>query len=292
MRYACHTGTGACEIVRRKNNWVRWYMGLFGLGRKKEEAASDAEAVSPEQQEIINEEKRSMIRGIEDLSHTTVKEVMIPRIDVDFISVDTELDELMEKIAKSGHSRIPVYSESIDNVVGILYVKDLIHIFASHETVDLEKILRKAYFIPESKRIDSLLREFKRRHLHIAIAIDEYGGISGIVTMEDIIEEIVGDIQDEFDNEREDIITLGNNIWLCDARIDLDDLNETIGAEFPTEDFDTLGGFVFDLLGKIPVKYEKTSWGGFDFIVQDMEGHRINMIKVIRKSGDENEDDK
>ncbi|WP_315328367.1 hemolysin family protein [Treponema socranskii] len=267
-------------------------MGLFGLGHKKEEAASDAEAVSPEQQEIINEEKRSMIRGIEDLSHTTVKEVMIPRIDVDFISVDTELDELMEKIAKSGHSRIPVYSESIDNVVGILYVKDLIHIFASHETVDLEKILRKAYFIPESKRIDSLLREFKRRHLHIAIAIDEYGGISGIVTMEDIIEEIVGDIQDEFDNEREDIITLGNNIWLCDARIDLDDLNETIGAEFPTEDFDTLGGFVFDLLGKIPVKYEKTSWGGFDFIVQDMEGHRINMIKVIRKSGDENKDDK
>ena len=253
-------------------------MGLFGLGRKKEEAASDAEAVSPEQQEIINEEKRSMIRGIEDLSHTMVKEVMIPRIDVDFISVDTELDELMEKIAKSGHSRIPVYSESIDNVVGILYVKDLIHIFASHETVDLEKILRKAYFIPESK--------------HIAIAIDEYGGISGIVTMEDIIEEIVGDIQDEFDNEREDIITLGNNIWLCDARIDLDDLNETIGAAFPTEDFDTLGGFVFDLLGKIPVKYEKASWGGFDFIIQDMEGHRINMIKVIRKSGDENEDDK
>ena len=110
-------------------------MGLFGLGRKKEEAASDAEAVSPEQQEIINEEKRSMIRGIEDLSHTTVKEVMIPRIDVDFISVDTELDELMEKIAKSGHSRIPVYSESIDNVVGILYVKDLIHIFASHESM-------------------------------------------------------------------------------------------------------------------------------------------------------------
>ena len=139
-------------------NSVRWYMGLFGLGRKKEDIASDGEAVSPEQQEIINEEKRSMIRGIEDLSHTTVKEVMIPRIDVDFISVDTELDELMEKIAKSGHSRIPVYSESIDNVVGILYVKDLIHIFASHETVDLEKILRKAYFIPESKRIDSLLR--------------------------------------------------------------------------------------------------------------------------------------
>ena len=168
----------------------------------------------------------------------------------------------------------------------------MIHLFAMHEPIELEKILRKAYFVPESKRIDSLLREFKRRHLHIAVAIDEYGGISGIVTMEDIIEEIVGDIQDEFDNEREDIIPLGNNIWLCDARVDLDDLNETISSNFPTDDFDTLGGFVFDLFGKIPVKYEKTSWGDFDFIVQDMEGHRINMIKVLCKRGEEKQDEK
>jgi magnesium and cobalt transporter len=270
-------------------------MGLFGLGRRKEKqnnTVSESEDVSPEQQQIINEEKQNMIRGIEDLSHTSVKEVMIPRIDVDFISVDTPRDELMEKLATSGHSRIPVYSESIDNVVGVLYVKDLIHLFAAHETVDMEKILRKAYFIPESKRIDSLLREFKRRHLHIAIAIDEYGGVSGIVTMEDIIEEIVGDIQDEFDNEREDIITLGNNLWLCDARVDLDDLNETIASSFPTEEFDTLGGFVFDLFGKIPVKYEKAVWNEYEFIVQDMEGHRINMIKVIRKNGDEKKDEK
>ena len=269
---------------------------MFGFYRKKKDmqngSVSESEDVSPEQQQIINEEKQNMIRGIEDLSHTSVKEVMIPRIDVDFISVDTPQDELLEKLVSSGHSRIPVYSESIDNVVGVLYVKDLIHLFAAHEAVDLEKILRKAYFVPESKRIDSLLREFKRRHLHIAIAIDEYGGVSGIVTMEDIIEEIVGDIQDEFDNEREDIITLGNNIWLCDARVDLDDLNETIVSSFPTEEFDTLGGFVFDLFGKIPVKYEKASWNDYEFIVQDMEGHRINMIKVIRKNGDEKKDEK
>jgi magnesium and cobalt transporter len=270
-------------------------MGLFGFGHRKEKqngTASESENVSSEQQQIINEEKQNMIRGIEDLSHTSVKEVMIPRIDVDFISVDTPQDELMEKLVNSGHSRIPVYSESIDNVVGVLYVKDLIHLFAAHEAVDFEKILRKAYFVPESKRIDSLLREFKRRHLHIAIAIDEYGGVSGIVTMEDIIEEIVGDIQDEFDNEREDIITLSNNIWLCDARVDLDDLNETIASSFPTEEFDTLGGFVFDLFGKIPVKYEKASWNDYEFIIQDMEGHRINMIKVIRKNGDEKKDEK
>ena len=123
--------------------------------------------------------------------------------------------------------------------------------------------------------------------LHIAIAIDEYGGISGIVCMEDIIEEIVGDIQDEFDNEREDILKLGETVWLCDARVNLDDLNENIGSSFPNEEFDTLGGFVFDLFGKIPVKYEKESWNDYDFIIQDMEGHRVNQIKVIKRESSE-----
>ena len=257
-------------------------MGLFGLGKKKkEENKSDSKKMS--QQEILAEEKNDMIQGVEDLSETTVKEVMVPRIDVDFISIDTPADELLLKITESGHSRMPVYETSIDNVVGVLYVKDLIAAIARHEELNLEKIIRKPYFVPESKRIDSLLREFKRRHIHIAIAIDEYGGISGIVCMEDIIEEIVGDIQDEFDNEREDILPISENVWLCDARVDLDDLNETIGSNFPTEDFDTLGGFVFDLFGKIPVKFEKVSWNNYDFIVQEMEGHKVNLIKVVLK---------
>ena len=168
--------------------------------KENQSGLSSEEVVSEEQQ--FNNEKQDMIRGIEDLSETSVKEVMIPRIDVDFLNCNTPQDELLEKIAESGHSRFPVYSESIDNVIGVLYVKDLIAAFARHETIDLEKIIRKAFFVPESKKINSLLREFKRRHIHIAIAIDEYGGISGIVCMEDIIEEIVGDIQDEFDNER------------------------------------------------------------------------------------------
>jgi magnesium and cobalt transporter len=271
-------------------------MSFFDFTHRKsrtpEETDSSTFSSSRKQQEILNEEKRDMIRGIEDLSQTSVKEVMVPRIDVDFISIDTPEAELLDRIAASGHSRFPVYSESIDNVVGVLYVKDLIHAFSRHEAVDLEKIIRKAYFVPESKRIDSLLREFKRRHLHIAMAIDEYGGISGIVTMEDIIEEIVGDIQDEFDNEREDILSVGDNMWLCDARVNLEDLNETIGSGFPSEEFDTLGGFVFDLFGKIPVKYEKAVWNLYDFIVQDMEGHRINVIKVIRKNGEEKSDGK
>ena len=254
-------------------------MGLFNkiFGNKQSDEKQSTES-------LALEEKRDMIKGIEDLSETSVKEVMIPRIDVDFLSLGTPQEELLEKIAESGHSRFPVYSESIDNVVGVLYVKDLINAFSKKETIDLEKIIRKPFYVPESKRIDTLLREFKRRHVHIAIAIDEYGGISGIICMEDIIEQIVGDIQDEFDNEQEDIIAVGENLWLCDARVNIDDLNEKIETSIPNEEFDTLGGFVFDLFGKIPAKFEKASWNGLDFIVQEMEGHRINQIKILKRN--------
>ncbi|MBP5696438.1 MAG: HlyC/CorC family transporter [Treponema sp.] len=267
---------------------------MFGLGRKNQGKHGDSKEEEPLQQQslqskLLAEEVNDMIEGVKDLSETTVKEVMVPRIDVDFIALGTPQDELLQKVTESGHSRFPVYSTSIDNVVGVLYVKDMIAVLARHEEINLEKIIRKPYFVPESKRIDSLLREFKRRHIHIALAIDEYGGISGIVCMEDIIEEIVGDIQDEFDNEMADILPLNENVWLCDARVSLDDLNETINSTFPTENFDTLGGFVFDLFGKIPVKFEKVSWHDWDFIVQEMEGHKVNVIKVILRKSKEGE---
>ena len=255
-------------------------MSLFDIFKNKEVESESSQSES--QEEIIQEEKQDMIEGVEGLSSTTVKEVMIPRIDVDFISSDCKKEELIEKIITSGHSRFPVYSESTDNVVGVLYIKDLLKSIANNEEIDILKIIRKPYFVPESKIIHSLLREFKRRHLHIAIAIDEYGGISGIVTMEDIIEEIVGDIQDEFDKENEDIIFINENSWLCDARINLSDLNETIKTQFPEEDFDSLGGFVFDLFGKVPVKFEKVCWNNFEFIIQAMDGHRINLVKIIK----------
>lgn len=251
-------------------------MSLFDKFRKKR--------LDPKLLENVNEEKKGMIQGVVDLADTSVKEVMIPRIDVDFISIDTEHKDLLEKIVESGHSRFPVYKDSIDNVVGIVYVKDMLRIIAKGEEVKLEEIIKKPFFVPESKRIDSLLMEFKRRHVHIAVAIDEYGGISGIVCMEDIIEEIVGDIQDEFDKEKEDITALGEGIWLCDSRVDLEDLGEAIGClEMPIDDFETLGGFVFDLFGKIPIKFEKATWKGYDFIVHDMDGHKVNTIKIIRR---------
>jgi CBS domain containing-hemolysin-like protein len=231
----------------------------------------------------LESDQREMIRGVVEFSDTTVKEVMVPRIDAVFLSIGAGRDELLERITESGHSRFPVYQDTIDNVVGILYVKDVLKSLVRDAEFDVRRLLRKPFFVPESKHIDELLRELRRRRVHIAVAVDEYGGVSGIVCMENIIEEIIGDIQDEFDNEKEDVLPLEDGAYLCDARVNLEDLAKATGITLPVEDFDTLGGFVFDLFGKIPVKYEKAVYGGHDFIIQDMESHKINTVKIVLK---------
>lgn len=234
-----------------------------------------------EEFKALNLEKQDMIRGIVELSETTVKEVMVPRIDVAFVSIHMSSRELLEKVIESGHSRYPVYKETIDNVVGVLYAKDLLQFLFREDEISIERIIRKPFFVPESKRLDSLLREMKHRRVHIAVAVDEYGGVSGVVCMEDIIEEIVGDIQDEFDNEKEEVLEIGEGTYLVDARVNLEDLNEELQSAIPEDEFDTLGGYVFDLFGKIPVKYEKASRDNIDFIIQEMDGHKIRTVKIV-----------
>jgi CBS domain containing-hemolysin-like protein len=242
----------------------------FPAGAARGEAAKTTET-----------DEQEMILGIKELANTTVKEVMVPRIDVEFVSPETPLQEILEAVTSSGHSRFPVYRDTIDNVVGMLYLKDVLRELVSGRKFNIADIVRKPYFVPESKRLDSLLREMKGRKVHIAVAVDEYGGVSGIVCFEDIIEEIIGDIQDEFDNERDDIVKIGEGIYLCDARVNISDLNAALGVLIPDEDFDTLGGFVFELFGKIPVRYEKIDYQNMQFIIQEMEGHKINSIKLI-----------
>ncbi len=238
----------------------------------------------------LDVEEKDMIKGIVKLSETTVKEVMVPRIDVVLLPIDVPKDELLKTMAECGHSRVPVYSETIDNIVGILYAKDLLrYLIQGEKDIKLEKLIRSPYFVPESKKIDSLLKEFKKRKVHIAIVVDEYGGTSGIVCLEDIIEEIVGDIQDEFDNEVEEIIKISDNTYVCDARVNIEDLNSRLNLDLPEENFDTLGGFVFDLFGKIPVRYEKVSYKNIDFIINNMEGHKIGTVKIVVNSEDEKE---
>jgi CBS domain containing-hemolysin-like protein len=228
----------------------------------------------------LEEDQQEMIRGVVELSDTTVKEVMVPRTGTVFLSAAASKDELLSLIVDSEHSRFPVYQDTIDNVIGILYAKDVLKALVRDAPFDIKALVRKPFFVPVSKHIDDLFRELRRRRVHIAVVVDEYGGVSGIVCMEDIIEEIVGDIQDEFDHETEDIVQLGEGLWLCDAGVNLKDLAEETGLELPAEDFDTLGGFVFDLFGKIPVKYEKIVYQGTDFIIQDIEGHKINSVKI------------
>lgn len=233
----------------------------------------------------LNSEEKEMIQGVVELGETTVKEVIVPRIDVVFLPEEISFQEVMQRITESGHSRFPVYAETIDNVTGVLYVKDLLrHLvrggLETPVTLNLSTIVRKPFFVPETKKLDSLLKEFKRRHVHIAVAVDEYGGVSGIVCLEDIIEEIVGDIQDEFGTSVEDVLEIGDQTYLCDARVAIEDLNEILHLDLPNDDFDTLGGFVFDLFGKIPVRYEKVTSHGAEFIVQNMDGYKIRTIKV------------
>jgi CBS domain containing-hemolysin-like protein len=226
---------------------------------------------------------KEMIQGVVELSRSTVKEIMVPRPDVISVPLDTPAETLVERVAASGHSRLPVYHQNMDNIVGVVYAKDLLRSQASAPV--LERIMRRPYFVPETKKVDELLREFQLRHVHIAVIVDEYGGTSGIVCLEDVIEQIVGDIQDEFDNETDEIQKIGEGIYLCDARVGLDELNEYSEFDLPADDFETLGGFVFDLFGKIPVKYEKERFGIADFVIQQMEGNRITSVKIVVRRG-------
>jgi len=253
------------------------------FGKKSEEPRPEREAGAMEQKE--------MIEGVEHLSDTIVKEVMVPRTDTVFIPHDAGLDEVFKTLIESGHSRIPVYRESIDDVIGILYAKDVLAALIHKQEIVISAIARKPFFIPETKRIDSLLREFKRRRVHIAVVLDEYGGTSGIVCMEDIIEEIVGEIQDEFDDEAEDFIQVGPAAWLCDARVRLDEIEEKLGINLSGLDFDSLAGYVFDLFGRIPMEKESISTEDAVFSIQAMEAHRILSVKIEKLARAEEDPD-
>jgi CBS domain containing-hemolysin-like protein len=267
-------------------------MGFFSIFSKKPGAGETTAKAPPQMNQktyrSLESDQREMIQGVMELSDTTVKGVMVPRTDTVFLSAAASRDELLTRIAESEHSRFPVYEDTIDNVIGILYVKDVLKALVQGDladrSFDVKALLRKPFFVPLSKHIDDLLRELRRRRVHIAVVVDEYGGVSGIVCMEDIIEEIVGDIQDEFDHETEDILKVGENTWLCGARVNLEDLVQETRLDLPVADFDTLGGFVFDLFGKIPVKYEKAVYRDSDFIIQDMDGHKINTVKIVKRT--------
>jgi putative hemolysin len=236
---------------------------------------------------VIEEEEKKMIRNIFEFGDTMVKEVMIHRVDMACIPSDTKLNSILKLIKKMGHSRIPVYEETIDNIIGILYAKDLLGIYEkwyiSKEKFDLKKIMRKAYFVPENKKIDELLDIFQKDRIQIAIAVDEYGGTAGLVTMEDVVEEVVGEIIDEYDKEIKLFEITEDNTIIADGNISIEKINEILNIEIPENDFETLGGFIFDLLGRVPKKGEKIKYHNLKIIIELVVKNRIRRVKIIKE---------
>jgi putative hemolysin len=236
---------------------------------------------------VIEEEEKKMIRNIFEFGDTLVKEVMIPRVDIACIPSDTKLNSILKLIKKVGHSRIPVYEETIDNIIGILYAKDLLGIYErwyiSKEKFDLKQIIRKTYFVPENKKIDDLLDIFQKDKIQIAIAIDEYGGTAGLITMEDVVEEVVGEIIDEYDKEIKLFEITEDNTVIADGNIDIEKINEILNIEIPENGFETLGGFIFDLLGKVPKKGEKIKYHNIQIIIEKVVKNRIRRVKIIKE---------
>ncbi len=241
-----------------------------------DENTFDAEAY-----EQLDTPRKDMIHGVVMLSELNTKDIMIPRVDLVAIDSDIDLKSLVKLILEAGHSRMPVFEETIDNIIGILYVKDLIKLIPLTDKAkkfNIKKLMHEPFFVPETMPLDELLLEFKMKKLHLAIVVDEYGGLGGIVTLEDILEVIVGDINDEYDvDELPEFEKTGPNSYDVDSRMLISDFNDELNLHIPTDDFDTIGGFVFDLFGRVPEKDETVKYENVSFKIKDISG-----IKIIR----------
>lgn len=235
------------------------------------------------------EKEQELMDSIIDFSDTIVREVMVPRIDMICVEIHADLDEVVDELRRAGHSRIPVYREKIDDIAGVLYAKDLLALLSdSEKDFNLNNILRKPYFVPEYKRIDELMREFQANRIHVAIVVDEYGGTAGLVTIEDIMEEVFGEILDEYDTESLLVKPLGDGSFLVDARLPIDKLNELLDTSFEDDDYESLGGMVYHVMGKIPRQGETITLSDYKFTVEEARAQRILLVRTepVRASGD------
>jgi CBS domain containing-hemolysin-like protein len=225
-------------------------------------------------------EEHRIISSIADFGETRARDVMVPRIDIVALDVKMDREEVYAAIVEAGHSRIPVYEGSIDRVIGTLHTQDLLVKVLSNEDISIRALAREAFFVPESKFISELLAEFKVRRQHLAIVVDEYGGTAGIVTLEDVIEELVGDIRDEFDIDEELVRRLDRDTAVISARVRIEELNEMLGLELPEDEADTLGGLLYHEIGRVPRVGDKWSRGGVEFEVQAVERQRVVRVFV------------
>src|SRR5229473_4068582 len=236
-----------------------------------------------EEEGVLEEEETEMIHSIFEFADTTVREVMIPRIDMVTLESDATVDEAVDVALQGGFSRIPVYEETIDNIIGVLFTKDMLkQLREDHNSLPIRELVRPAYFVPETKKLDDLLREIRQKRVHMVIVVDEYGSVAGLVTIEDLVEEIVGDIQDEYDREEKLYEPVSEDEYIFDAKINVDEFNELMDTDLENEDYETLGGFLLGQLDKIPVPGDTITYKNLTFTVLTTRGLRITKVKVER----------
>jgi CBS domain containing-hemolysin-like protein len=234
-----------------------------------------------EDEGTIEEDERKMIRGIFGLDETTVREIMTPRIDIAAVDTESTPAEVVSLIIERGFSRIPIYEKNADAILGIVYAKDLFRYLAEGTMpADLRAIARPAFFVPESKPVDDLLTEMRKQRVHMAIVVDEYGGTAGLVTIEDMLEEIVGEIEDEYDRVEQQVVQISDTEALVDGRVGIDQVNEMFHTSVDAADFDTVGGCVVHLLGRMPAIGDEAQADGLRFRVVSVEGHRVKRVRV------------
>ncbi len=232
----------------------------------------------------LSEAEREIITNTIALRTKNVKEIMVPRVDVIMVSIDTPYDKVIKAFDK-GNSRIPVYKDGVDDIVGVLYVKDMVE--TDEKSFNLKKLLHKPFFVPISISLMELLRNFRERQVHIAMVVDEYGGFSGIVSMEDVLEQIVGDIRDEYDEEDEEVKKNEDGSYLVDARVRIEDFNKyEILPAIPDDDADTVGGFLFSYIGRLPKRNEAIYYNNYSFTVVGKSGNIVTKIKIEKLSKD------
>ena len=266
---------------------VNFTLKIFGKSLSQDTKFSEDELEflinAGEQEGLLQHDKGEMINNIFDIADIDVKEIMVPRTEVTAVSENATTEEIKEIVRTSEFSRIPVYRNSLDNIVGILYVKDLIRLKGTdYSRDDLLKLIRKPLFVPETKKIDLMLKEFQKCKLHIAVVVDEYGGTAGIITMEDILEEIVGDILDEYDIDSEEIKKINDTKYIINGRMTVTDFCDYFNIDDFAEDddYDTIAGFVFNLAGEVPKIGDEFSWNNFKFIIKAMENRRIDVLEM------------
>jgi putative hemolysin len=262
--------------------------GAAGAGESEAETdeVSSAYAAGGEQEGLIERDERRLLQSIVDFGDTLVREVMTPRPDIVAVDANATLPELRTLLREQGYSRMPVFKDSLDNVLGFVFVKDVIQVTDEGARPGaVAALMRPAYFVPETKRVSDLLKEFQRQQVQIAIVVDEYGGTAGVVSLEDLLEEIVGEIRDEYDRESEAIVDEGEGVFLASGKAAIDAVSERLGVTIEREGFDTIGGYVLSRLGRVPAVGETFEMDGLGVEIVDAERRRVHKVRIRRLLG-------